>query len=165
MLFIILDRTLADEADDTANELRQHTSRRPHYASLPQSYPEIPMEWPDAALDALLPPARAAKVRAQRAERDEVRALLQTNAPAEYARAQRAWARHHRWADPVTWAYATVRSRAFKISVEGVARAALVPVADMANHAPGLGVNAEWEYDGSRGGFRVQTVRPVAAGS
>ena len=43
-----------------------------------------------------------------------------------------------------------MRSRAFRIEKHGVARAALVPVADMVNHAPRAGVNAEWGYDEAR---------------
>lgn len=147
----------------SAPPLAERPSRASFYATLPADYSELPMQWPDAQLDALLPPARAGFARAQRAERDALIKLLDTHAPSLWRAAKDAWFEHARWADPLTWAYATVRSRALGLRIGGRTVAALVPLADLANHGPCRAVNAAWGFDDDRGGFLVRCTRGVPA--
>ena len=141
--------------------LPERPSRSPFYATVPGAYPELPMHWPDSTLDALLPRARGAFARAQRAERDVLVALLRAHAPGLWAAASRAWEEHARWADPVSWAHATVRSRALGLCIGRRQVASLAPLADLANHAGVACVNANWSYDAACNAFVVHASRPV----
>lgn len=141
--------------------LPERPSRSPFYATVPGAYPELPMHWPDSTLDALLPRARAGFARAQRAERDVLVALLRAHAPGLWAAASRAWEVHARWADPVSWAHATVRSRALGLRIGRRQVASLAPFADLANHAGAACVNARWSYDAACNAFVVHASRPI----
>ena len=156
-----LDRT-ADDSDAVADA----PSFGPWFDALPSDFGALPMCWSsDAALDALLPPTRAAAARCQRAEVHWLRSLLQAVAPRTLAAAEGAWVAAGRPHDPAAWAFATVRSRAFQIRVGGRDRAALCPLIDLINHTAGGGVNAEWGYEEHAGEFCVRATRSVAAGA
>lgn len=146
--------------------LAERPPRALFYSSMPQAYPELPMHWPDDALDGLLPPARAAFARAQREERDLLTSLLAKYAPTLWAFAQRVWTERGRWADPISWAHATVRSRSYGARDEsnGSTRtlAALVPLADLANHATPHQASAMWSFDGR--GYEARATRSIGEG-
>lgn len=62
-----------------------------------------------------------------------------------------------------TWARLAVGSRAFAITVDGVATNALVPLADLINHAPTP--VTRWAYDQDAAAFTLTAVADVAAGA
>ena len=189
ILFIVLDRArvdreeagVAEEDDDVRpppwlcrqfegdeDALDDVLPIAPWYASAPQAFEQTPMSWPDEALEALLPPSRVATAHAQRAECDALRSLLRSVAPNALRKAEHAWSRAGRWADPCVWAYAAVRSRAFSIVIQGKNRAALVPLADLLNHAAESEVNADWKFDdasGTQGEFIMRASKSVASGA
>ena len=189
ILFIVLDRARVDrekacvpEEDDDIrpppwmyrqfegdeDALDDVLSIAPWYASTPQAFEQTPMSWPDEALEALLPPSRVATAHAQRAECDALRSLLRSIAPIALRKAEHAWSRADRWADPVLWAYAAVRSRAFSVVIQGKNRCALVPLADLLNHAAEGEVNADWKFNdtsGTQGEFIMRASRSVASGA
>ena len=138
----------------------------PWYDALPSDFSALPMCWSsDAALDALLPRTRAAVARGQRAEVEWLRGLLELAAPGVLAAAEGAWIAAGRPHDPMSWAYATVRSRAFQIEVGGHPRAAMCPLVDLINHGTGNEVNAEWGFNNTLGEFYVRATRPVQDGA
>ena len=131
-----------------------------------QTLGALPMCWSsDAALDALLPRTRAAVARGQRAEVEWLRGLLELAAPGVLAAAEGAWIAAGRPHDPMSWAYATVRSRAFQIEVGGHPRAAMCPLVDLINHGTGNEVNSEWGFNNTLGEFYVRATRPVQDGA
>ena len=147
--------------------LCQRPSRQLFYDAIPSAYPELPMYWPDEQLDALLPPLRANFVRAQRAERDDLIGLLKNRAPKLWKAAVEAWDKNGRWADPLSWAHATVRSRSYGFVDGGKVVAAMCPFADLANHAEPSKVNAQWSFDETAeggGAFCVHATRSSEAG-
>lgn len=175
VVFLVAHRAAADKPEDAlADEAAAEEGGLdatavpplgPFYASLPPSYESIPANWPDAALDASLPPTVADEAKASAAERGRLRELLRSVAPNVLARAEAVWERDCLWADPVAWAYSTVLSRGFHLVARGEPAVALVPMADMLNHAGERAVNASWDYDEGRQRFVVRTERPVAAGA
>ena len=99
-----------------------------------QDFSSLPMCWPagDAGvdpLDALLPAARAAYARAQRVEVQSLRALVEAVQPEAgwLARLEACWSARRQPHDPLTWAYATVRSRGLQVHLDGRTHAVLAP--------------------------------------
>jgi len=143
-------------------------SMAPWLDALPASFETMPLNWPADAIRALLPPSSAAVVQAQLDEVAALRSLLSTVAPDTLAAADRMWTEGARPHDPCAWAYATVRSRAFQITIGGATLAALCPLADLLNHAAGdpkVATNAEWGFEESLDAFVVRTKRAVARGT
>lgn len=62
-----------------------------------------------------------------------------------------------------TWARLAVGSRAFAITVDGVATNALVPLADLINHAPTP--VTRWAYDQDAAAFTLTALVDIAAGA
>ncbi|MBK7074329.1 MAG: SET domain-containing protein [Myxococcales bacterium] len=62
-----------------------------------------------------------------------------------------------------TWARLCVGSRAFAVTIDGVATNALVPLADLINHAPAP--VTRWAYDQEAAAFTLTAVADVAAGA
>lgn len=62
-----------------------------------------------------------------------------------------------------TWARLAVGSRAFAVTIDGVATNALVPLADLINHAPAP--VTRWAYDQHDAAFTLTAVADVAAGA
>jgi hypothetical protein len=77
------------------------------------------------------------------------------------------WAAAARLHDPLTWAYATVRSRGLLVRIGGKPRVVLAPLIDLLNHGSACdgGANAQWEYDDAARALRVCTTRAVPRGA
>lgn len=61
----------------------------------------------------------------------------------------------------LAWARAICASRTFAVTIDGIASAALIPIADCCDHGTG---DVRWAYDDRAGGLVVTAARQIAAG-
>lgn len=136
-----------------------------YYASCPQAYEEVPLFWSEECAARLLPASLLPSLRETRAELHHLREAIRCVAPQMLSAAEVAWRAKGRASDPVSWAFQTVRSRAFNLTMRGKNHVALVPGADMINHGSGAAVNVKWEYDEAVEAFVFSAKAGIKQGS
>lgn len=134
-------------------EARDRGSRwRPYLDALPTSYPHMPCFLDDVTLALLDGTSARARVDRQRADLAATLARLRAvPALADLGAAELAWAR------------LTVLTRVFRLVIDGRAVDALVPMADLLEHAPAP--EAGWAFDDVQRALVVTTVADVVAGA
>lgn len=128
------------------------SAHRPYLDILPRALPRFPIHASGADLALLTGTLAGAML-------DELRADLDD----EYAKLQ-AQIRRFRPVerDEWTWARLCIGSRVFAIAIDGIATTAIVPFADLLDHAPGP--NTSWDYDQDADAFTITAERSYAPG-
>jgi histone-lysine N-methyltransferase SETD3 len=124
----------------------------PYIAALPAALPHLPLFWSAAELRALAGSHLLAQLAERRAALAADYALVCAALPRFAAAAS---------ARDFCWARAIVGSRNFSLTVDGRRTEALVPLADMVNHARPRA--SRWYYDSRRAAFVLQALAPLAA--
>ena len=125
----------------------------PYLDTLPESFPTHPLFFSDDEMAWLRGSYATAKVGERRRSIDRDYAAISSK-----VQAFRAFSR-----EELAWARVAVSSRVFGVRIGGVATQALVPMADMLNHAPSPEVH--WAYDDEANAFLMKAARAIAKGT
>lgn len=133
-----------------ATERRDPASRwRPYLDALPAAV-GLPWFWPDDELREL-----------RGTHTWLINDLLRGGVLADHAAIASRLPRTELGLGELAWARAIASSRLFRITLAGVDRTALAPIADLFDHGP---ADATWRFDEDRGVFAIVARRAIAAG-